>query len=121
MLAVLDYFRSSLTPKVVEALICSQDWMRISKTPVSVKESLEEIEKFEKGTLLHKNIMNYFVYLISLICFYLGDLLLLGILLILYFVIVRVSSSWHGHINGIIKCQLAAEISVKFMGHLFGL
>ena len=49
---VLDCFRSSLTPKVVEALICGQDWIRISKTPISVEESLEEIEKFEKGTVI---------------------------------------------------------------------
>ena len=49
---VLDCFRSSLTLKVMEALICGQDWMRMSKTPVSVEESLEEIDKFEKGTLI---------------------------------------------------------------------
>ena len=49
---VLDCFRSSLTLKVVEALICGQDWIRISKTPISVEESLEEIEKFEKGTVI---------------------------------------------------------------------
>ena len=36
----------------MEALICGQDWIRISKTLVSVKESLEEIEKFEKGTVI---------------------------------------------------------------------
>ena len=24
---VLDYFKNSLTPKLVEALICSQDWL----------------------------------------------------------------------------------------------
>ena len=63
---VHDYFRYSLTPKVVEALICSQNWMRMSKNPVSIEESLEEIEKFEKGTSL-QIILNNFVYLISLI------------------------------------------------------
>ena len=54
---VLDCFRSSLTSKVVEALICGQDWIRISKTPISVEESLEEIEKFEKGTVILINIL----------------------------------------------------------------
>ena len=46
---MLDSFRSSLTPKIVEALICSADWMRLSSSPVSIEESLDEVEKFEKG------------------------------------------------------------------------
>ena len=60
---MLDCFISSLTPKVMKVLIYSQDWMRMSKTPVSVEESLEEIEKFKKGTL---------ILLIVLICDYLN-------------------------------------------------
>ena len=46
---VLDVFRSSLTPKIVEALICTQDWLRIHKQPVSIKENIEELEAIEKG------------------------------------------------------------------------
>ena len=46
---MLDCFRSSLTPKLVEALIYSQDWLRKSGNLVSVEEALDEVENFEKG------------------------------------------------------------------------
>ncbi|KAJ9547340.1 hypothetical protein OSB04_019883 [Centaurea solstitialis] len=54
---VLDDFRSSLTPKILEAFICTQDWLRESTEPILVEENLNEIEKFEKGTsttLIHQ-------------------------------------------------------------------
>nr|GEX87901.1 zinc finger BED domain-containing protein RICESLEEPER 2-like [Tanacetum cinerariifolium] len=52
---VIDQFRSSLTPKTVEALICAQDWIRSTPTdiglqdmPVNVLEELQEkMEKIE--------------------------------------------------------------------------
>ena len=53
---MLDYFRSSLSLKILEALICSQDWLRTSSTPVSVEEALDEVEKFEKGTICSLNL-----------------------------------------------------------------
>ncbi|KAJ9543902.1 hypothetical protein OSB04_023609 [Centaurea solstitialis] len=45
---VLDNFRSSLTPKIVEAFICTQDWLRGLSQPIAVEENIDEIEKFEQ-------------------------------------------------------------------------
>ncbi|KAI3407920.1 uncharacterized protein J3R85_020645 [Psidium guajava] len=44
---VLDVFRSSLTPSMVEALICAQDWLRSTPLSLSIEEDLEELENFE--------------------------------------------------------------------------
>ncbi|KAK1434583.1 hypothetical protein QVD17_00330 [Tagetes erecta] len=49
---VLDTFRSSLTPKTVEALICCQDWIRGSGVDVNVEENIENLEKLEEVILL---------------------------------------------------------------------
>ena len=43
---VLDSFKSTLTPKLVKSLICSQDWLRKSTKPVSIEEAVDELEKF---------------------------------------------------------------------------
>ncbi|XP_073153666.1 zinc finger BED domain-containing protein RICESLEEPER 2-like [Henckelia pumila] len=44
---VLDPFRSSLTPKLVQALLCAQDWLRHESLPITVEEDLDKLEKFE--------------------------------------------------------------------------
>ncbi|XP_077222135.1 zinc finger BED domain-containing protein RICESLEEPER 2-like [Tasmannia lanceolata] len=44
---VLDAFRSSLTPKIVQALICTQDWLRSISMSINVEEALEDFEIFE--------------------------------------------------------------------------
>ncbi|XP_055961910.1 zinc finger BED domain-containing protein RICESLEEPER 2-like [Mercurialis annua] len=46
---VLDCFRSSLTPRLVEALVCTQDWLRAESSPLVIEECLEELEPFEQG------------------------------------------------------------------------
>ncbi|XP_074312289.1 zinc finger BED domain-containing protein RICESLEEPER 2-like [Silene latifolia] len=46
----LDSFRSSLTPKMVQAQICGQDWIRTSlrEDKLDMEESLEDLEKLGK-------------------------------------------------------------------------
>ena len=48
---VLDCYRSSLTPKIVEGLICAQDWLRGAKRPKTIEEDINDLEKFEEGIL----------------------------------------------------------------------
>ncbi|XP_075490956.1 zinc finger BED domain-containing protein RICESLEEPER 2-like [Primulina tabacum] len=45
---VLDAFRSSLSPRIVQALVCTQDWLRLDSKPICVEEDLAEIEILEK-------------------------------------------------------------------------
>ena len=60
---VLDAFRSSLTPKVVESLICAQNWLRKSKHHNSVEEDMISIEKIESGMLLYHILRSLFLLL----------------------------------------------------------
>lgn len=47
---VLDQFRSSLTPKIIQCLICTQDWLRASSQPIEVEEKLEDLQEIETST-----------------------------------------------------------------------
>ena len=46
---VIDQFRSSLTPKLVECLFCMQDWLRATPLPFEVEENMAEMEELELG------------------------------------------------------------------------
>ncbi|CAN1294788.1 Putative AC9 transposase [Linum perenne] len=49
---VLSNFRSSLTPAIVEALICAEDWLRSTSTDIfdpEEEENENEQLEFEKG------------------------------------------------------------------------
>lgn len=49
---VLDPFRSSLTSTIVKALICTQDWLRISSKQ-EVEEDCEQIQEIDEGTFAY--------------------------------------------------------------------
>nr|XP_016461284.1 PREDICTED: uncharacterized protein LOC107784642 [Nicotiana tabacum] len=44
---ILDSFRSSLTPRLVQSLVCVQDWFRCEGTPINVEEDFEFLEQIE--------------------------------------------------------------------------
>jgi hypothetical protein len=46
---VLDDFRTSLTPFMLEALVCTQDWLR--RPAVDIREVTEELAIVQQGIL----------------------------------------------------------------------
>ena len=69
---VLDSFRSSLSPLTVEALICCQNWLRSTSSPVKLREAMDKVqsidEELESGNLFILYLylqfsMNLFFYL----------------------------------------------------------
>ncbi|XP_031266505.1 zinc finger BED domain-containing protein RICESLEEPER 2-like [Pistacia vera] len=44
---VLNEFQSSLTPRVVEALICTQDWLNCVPTPTPFEDYLKDAEAYD--------------------------------------------------------------------------
>ncbi|KAG8477808.1 hypothetical protein CXB51_027771 [Gossypium anomalum] len=46
---VFDSFRSSLTPLMVETLVCTQDWLRKSNDAINLEDYVDELQTMEDG------------------------------------------------------------------------
>ncbi|KAH0678738.1 hypothetical protein KY284_019823 [Solanum tuberosum] len=44
---ILDCYRSSLSPKTAEALVCSQQWLRSASTECKIEDLLQEMQNLE--------------------------------------------------------------------------
>ena len=63
---IIDPFRSSLSPKMVEALICTQNWLRSIHVALHHEPTIEEMEfceEVEKGNYYCFSYVNYLICL----------------------------------------------------------
>jgi hypothetical protein len=66
---ILDDFRTSHTPFMVEALVCTQDWLRRA-TPTNIAENTKELTQMEEGDSINHPFI--FIYLFLLITYLLS-------------------------------------------------
>ena len=57
---ILDPFRSSLSPKVVEALGCTQNWLRSTHEGIQLKEYLDKAELYENIESISITFISFF-------------------------------------------------------------
>jgi len=49
---VVSLYRSCLTPKIVEVLVCTQDWLRGIPFSILFNEDPKELDEFEQGEFI---------------------------------------------------------------------
>ncbi|KAH0725540.1 hypothetical protein KY284_001405 [Solanum tuberosum] len=49
---ILDSFWSSLTPKLIQALVCLQDWHQSEPQPISIEEDLDFLEQLKEDFIM---------------------------------------------------------------------
>jgi hypothetical protein len=52
ILSITVDHRTCLTPKMVEALVCTQDWLKGASLSLFSHEDIDEIHRLEQGTLI---------------------------------------------------------------------
>jgi hypothetical protein len=61
---ILDPFRSSLSPDMVQVLVCSQNWLK-SSVPISLRNAMDEVELLQEEYDFGK-ILNFLKVLLSI-------------------------------------------------------
>lgn len=87
---VLDRFRRSFTPKMLEAIICAQNWLQSKPLLVEGGDETEDIDKIDQG----KYINIFFLSLTTCI-----------LIVIIRFFLFRIFQSFHGDQLGL-HCRL---------------
>jgi hypothetical protein len=64
---ILDPFRSSLSPNMVQVLVCSQNWLK-SSVPISLRNAMDEVELLQEEYDFGK-ILNFLKVLLSITLF----------------------------------------------------
>ena len=49
---VVNPYRSCLTPKIVEVLVCTQDWLRGTPFSILFNEDPKKLDEFEQGEFI---------------------------------------------------------------------
>ena len=49
---MVNSYRSCLTPKIVEVLVCTQDWLRETPFSILFNEDPKELDEFEQGEFI---------------------------------------------------------------------
>ena len=89
---ILDPFRSSLAPKMVEVLVCAQNWLR-SNIPISLRQAMNDIEEFEQQYDSGNTFNDLFCFKFHLFCIIQNSLSSLHMFLLCYVLCVVVSES----------------------------
>ena len=60
---IIDHFRSSLSPRMVEALICLNNWWSRSHQPIITREYMEEEEALQTSEYLESSNLLHFIWI----------------------------------------------------------